>query len=346
MPARQRCLLLDPWDEGWKALVETDSRANIFHHPAWIYLLAECYGYRPFVVAVGDESGRVGAGLPFMEVTSPLTGRRWVSLPFTDYCRPLYRDCASLDQLACELPALIKTSGAPRIEVRWDLSANAPAQTDTSYVFHTLKLEANAANVLERFHRTQRQNVKRAAKDGLRVKRGVGLEHVRLYYDLHCATRRRQGVPAQPWRFFELLARNVLAKGLGFVLLSYANDKCSAAGLFLAWQRTLTYKYSASSDAGQDTRANHLLTWTAMQWGCEHGYTEFDFGRTDVGNEGLRTFKKRWGATEAPLTYSTFSATPRRLKASRIASIFQPAIRAAPVWVCRAVGELCYRHFG
>ena len=45
-------LILEPSDERWIAFTASKPLANIFHHPAWINLMAECYGYRPFVVAV------------------------------------------------------------------------------------------------------------------------------------------------------------------------------------------------------------------------------------------------------------------------------------------------------
>jgi CelD/BcsL family acetyltransferase involved in cellulose biosynthesis len=346
MGSPRQGLLLDASDRAWKAMVESAPHATTFHHPAWMSLLAECYGYRPFVVAVGNEADGICAGLPFMEVNSPLTGRRWVSLPYTDYCRPLCNDCASLDGLTGELVSLFQTAGIPRIEIRWELPANPLIQAHSSYVMHTLKLEMDATRVFERFHRTQRQNARTAEKHGVRVERGDSLEHLRQFYSLHCATRRRQGVPVQPWKFFELLSRHILAKSLGFVLLAYVGETCLAAGLFLNGGHTLTYKYAASADEGQDLRANHLLTWTAMQWGCEHGFTEFDFGRTDLANEGLHTFKKRWGAVEAPLTYSTLSAAPLRFTTGRLASVMQPVIRNSPLWVCRTAGELLYRHFG
>ena len=83
---------MDPSDERWKAYVDSIPYANIFHHPAWIGLIAECYGYRPFVVAICDERGALTAGLPLMEIKSAFFGRRWVSLPFSDHCIPLSQD--------------------------------------------------------------------------------------------------------------------------------------------------------------------------------------------------------------------------------------------------------------
>ena len=47
--------------------------------------------------------------------------------------------------------------------------------------------------------------------------------------------------------------------------------------------------------------------WTAIQESCARSDREFDFGRTDLGNEGLRRFKSGWGGVERPLVYSSLA---------------------------------------
>jgi CelD/BcsL family acetyltransferase involved in cellulose biosynthesis len=339
-------VLLDPSDERWVAFATSKPEASIFHHPAWMNLLHECYGYRPFVIAVCNTDGGVSAGLPMMEVNSWLTGRRWVSLPFSDYCAPLYDDDKALNQLTGALASLYRDGNVPRIEVRWGLPAHPDIHSSSNYVLHTVKLAPDVDLVVKGFKRTHRQNIRTAEKRGVCIEWGNQPEDLRLFYRLHLETRRRHGVPVQPWQFFELLGKKVLEQGLGFLLLAYGNDQCLAAGLFLHWQRTLTYKYAASSDGSQIYRPNNLLTWEAMRWGCENGYTQFDLGRADFGNAGLRRFKRGWGAEESPLTYSTLSAKPPRSTDGRLMNIMQAAILKSPVWVCRAAGELLYGHFG
>ena len=108
-------------------------------------------------------------------------------------------------------------------------------------------------------------------------------------------------------------------------MLAYQGNQPLAAGLFLHWQQTLTYKYAASSDQVQSLRPNYLLTWTAIRWGCENGFRIFDFGRTDVADIGLRTFKSRWGAVELPLIYSTMAFHSALPKPPGIESPWKPA---------------------
>jgi hypothetical protein len=346
MPESVNHLLLDPSDENWLAFVASDPQANAFHHPAWINLLAECYGYRPFVIAVSDADGNIQAGLPIMEVRSPLTGRRWVSLPFTDYCAPLYRDVESLSQLTDDLVRLSHEAGTPRIELRWEYPTRPAVHSYSPYVLHTLELDPNPALVSKRFTSVHRQNIRTAEKRGVRIERGDQQVRLGEFYQLQLHTRQRQGIPVQPRRFFDLLAANIIQQGLGFVLSAYKDDECVAAAVFLHWQQTLMCKYAASRADSLGLRPNNLLFWTGIQWGCENGCTSFDMGRTDLDNTGLRRFKRDWGAEERPLAYSMLSATPPRSESGKLRSIMQTVISKSPVWVCRAAGELLYSHFG
>jgi len=338
--------LLSPKDENWLAFLEARPESTVFHHPGWLDALADSYGYRPFIIAACENGGRVMAGLPLMEVRSPVTGRRWVSLPFTDYCMPLYQEPEALDQVVRDLAFLYEAGAVPRIEVRWDLPEHPAIQPRRAYYLHVLKLACDASAVMKGFKRTHRQNIGTAENRGVHIERGVELEHVRRFYQMQLETRRRKGLPVQPWKFFAALQKNVLARGLGFVLLAFKDDECLAGGLFLHWQQTLTYKYAASCDQGQECRPNNLLSWTAMRWGCENGMTAFDLGRSGLEDEGLCRFKRGWGAEEQPLTYCTLSAAKPGTGDGKLISRIEPIIRKAPPWVCKAMGELLYRHFG
>ena len=70
-----RCQLLDPIeDPRWGLFVDSAPRASIFHHPRWLTLLREQYGYSMMACCITDAEGRVRAGLPLALVSSPLTG--------------------------------------------------------------------------------------------------------------------------------------------------------------------------------------------------------------------------------------------------------------------------------
>jgi Acetyltransferase (GNAT) domain len=344
--ASNQLLQLDPLSDGWLEFVGSFPQANIFHHPAWVKLLSDCYRYPAFALALGDDENSIIAGLPFLDVNSYLTGRRLVSLPFTDYCQPMYRDEDALNTLLSGLLDYQKEKLSPLIEVRWELPSDPNIVKISPFVQHVVNLDQDLESISKALHRTQRQNIKTAEKNGIEIRKGENIDSLKVFFHLHCLTRRRQGVPVQPWRFFILILERMIAKGNGYILQAYKGDRCLAAGLFLHWNQTLSYKYAASDDIDQDLRPNHLITWEAMRWGCENGYKAFDFGRTDINNEGLRTFKCRWGATETPLYYSVFSKMVKQPSNHKLNSVMNMVLRNSPPWVSRIVGEIFYKHFG
>lgn len=338
--------ILDPTDESWIAFITSRPEANIFHHPAWINLMAECYGYHPFIAVVCDASGEIRAGLPLIEIKSAVTGRRWVSLPFTDHCAPIYCDTKSLNELIDVLVSLAKDNHIPKLELRWAPPTRPEKQTDSHYVLHSLKLASNTVLVAGRVHQMHRRNIDIAKKRGVRIECGRTRDYLDKFYQQHLYTRRRQGVPIQPYKYFELLGKMIIDKGLGFVLAAYKDDECLASAVFLHWQQTLTYKYGASTKQGLNFKPNNLLFWTAIEWGCTHGYSLLDMGRTDLENTGLRQFKSRWGAEEKILNYTNIPTMPSYLADRRLMSLLHVVIQHSPPWVCRVTGELLYRHFG
>ena len=116
-----------------------------------------------------------------------------------------------------------------------------------------------------------------------------------LFYSLHLSTWRRQGVPVQPKRFFSLYWQRIVDK-VSVSLIARIGDTAIAASVFMAAGDCVVHKYAASDRRYWKLQANNLVLWDAIKWACEHGYTEFDFGRTDIANSGLRAFKRRWTA--------------------------------------------------
>jgi hypothetical protein len=339
-------MYIDPSDNRWKNYIKFHPEATIFHHPAWLRLITENYGYQPFVVISQDENGNICAGLPMMEIKRIFTRTRWVSVPFSDHCAPLYTDPSAIEAMVNKLTIQARKPGAPEIEFRWLDPAQTEFQPSGEFVLHTIPLEATFENVERRIHQSHRRNIKIAQSNDVQIKVGRNLKDIQAFYALHLETRHRQGVPIQPYHFFELLHKSLIDQGLGFVLLAYVNQQCLAGAVFLHWKQTLTYKYGASRSDHLSLRPNHLIFWKAIEWGCEHGYTRLDLGRSSIDNVGLRDFKSRWGAQETPLYYINLTHQSNRISDHRLRNFVQVVIKKSPVWVCRLSGEILYKYFG
>jgi CelD/BcsL family acetyltransferase involved in cellulose biosynthesis len=331
-------------DPAWFEFVSGCRDALPYHHPAWAAVVSEPYGFRSFVLALRDATGRVVAGLPVVEVKAPLRPRRWVSLPFTDVLQPLARDAADREHLLAELNALRRAAGIASLEVRSALEGPAVHMLSDAFV-HVLSLDPDPGAVYRRFKRSQVQGaIDKGRREGTLVRWGTQREDLtRVFYELHTLTRRRHGIPVQPRRFFELVWERVVAPGMGFVLVAEADGRPAAAAVFLAWNGTAIYKYSAAAPELSRFRPTNVVLWEAIRWACEHGYHSFDFGRTDLDNDGLRAFKRGWGTEERRLQYAALADRPPSRGASSPRAL-EAVIRRSPAFVSRLLGGLFYRY--
>lgn len=338
--------ILAPSDPRWEAFVESIPNASIFHHPAWINLFSECYGYRSFVIALCNDKHEIISGLPIVEVNSPIIGRKWISLPFTDHCNPLCRDKMSLRELFKQVSELRIREAVSRFELKGEIILDNKVHKENRQFLHILRLSPDSSAIYKNFHRTKvQQCIAKAQREGVTVRWAETKDDLDTYYNLHWTTRHRLGVLVQPKRYFELIWKQIIEAGLGFILLAYKDSVPIAGGVFLTYKNTLVCKYAASDKNYWPLNPNHLMYWTAIRWGCEHQFITYDWGKSHINNTGLRNFKNGWGAQETVLTYSILSDNPHKRNSDRLSSIAGPIIRRVPRWMCRITSELLYKHF-
>ena len=336
--------VLELSDPRWADFVTRQPAATPFHHPDWASLVADCYGFRAFAIATSDATGKIQAGLPMIEVRHLRGEPKWVSLPFTDYCPPLLSAPEDEAQLSSALQQTSKAAGVQRVELRAPLADTVSA---SSAFRHVVPLDGDADQVYARFRRTVRQQIRQAEKIGVTVREATGPQDLLdTFYRLHLRTRRRIGVPIQPRRFFRMLWESVISTGLGLVFVAEASGRPVAAQVCLAWNGTMIGKFSASDDKAWSLRPNDLIIWHSIKTAFERDCRVLDMGRTDAGNEGLRAFKRSWGAVEEPLVYGTLGGTTDPASASdgMAGQLLASLIRHGPLVLCRAAGETLYRY--
>jgi CelD/BcsL family acetyltransferase involved in cellulose biosynthesis len=340
-----RTRTIDPIAEpDWLALIDGSPSAEVFHHPRWLELLHEQYGYELEACCVENGQG-IEAGIPIARVESRLTGKRMVSLPFSDVCSPALAPGAgseALDFLAAALAEEARRTGLA-LTVHGSLPDAPGAFVRTPFVRHVLALSEDPAEVERGFSKSRIRGVKKARRENLTGTRRTDRAALDDFYSLHLRTRRKLGVPTQPKRFIRRF-EELFDAGLGFVSLVLEDERPIAAAVFLTHNGTVTYKYGASDERALRKRPNNLLMSDAIRWACEAGFQSFDFGRTEIENEGLRAFKSGWGAEEIELPYTYFADSEPKPESALRDRLMGATIRHSPTFVGRLVGEALYRH--
>jgi CelD/BcsL family acetyltransferase involved in cellulose biosynthesis len=346
---------IDPLtDPRWEALVARHHDASVFHSREWLEALRRTYGYQAFAFTNSAPDEPLRDGLPFCRVENWLTGRRLVSVPFSDHCKPLLGRPSDLQSFIAGLREETLKGAWRYLEIRPDCTVPrniALCHPSAEYAFHKLDLRPDLRTLYANFHKDSIQRkVRRAEREALKCEAGTSERNLDAFYRLMTITRQRHGVPPQPKKWFRNLIE-CFGPSLQICVAS-KSGRALAAMLTLRYKNTLVYKYG-----GSDTRFNNLgsvqwLYWEAIQRAKSEGLQEFDLGRCDRDQPGLMRFKRRWGAAESSLKYFRISRSERPLH------VFDSngpdwKVRAAkrvftnlPSWTLPHLGSLLYKHVG
>jgi hypothetical protein len=331
----------------WDDLIR-DTEGDVFSNTsAWANTLYESYRYKPLYFSIFKDS-RLSALLPVMEVNSRLTGRRGVSLPFTDYCNPIIEDEQQFRDLFDHVVSYGKERGWKYFEFRDAGEYLKGVNPGAKYFGHILDLVEDEEQIVPQLRQSTRRNIKKAVQKEVSVSFSSSLEALRKYYKLHCITRKRQGVPPQPFAFFKNIHDHIISSGLGTIILGIYQNEVIAGAVFFHSGRTAFYKYGASDKRYQNLRANNLIIWEAIKWHCRNSYTSLCFGRTDMDEHGLRQFKLGWGVKERIITYYIYDLEKNTFveKVKRSRPLYNQIFGKMPVSLLRLSGKLLYKHMG
>lgn len=333
--------------DDWNELVTSAPGYSFFHSANWAGVLHDSYGYKP-VYSVSMDKGRLMALIPCMEIKSILTGKRGVTLPFTDCCEPLINDRTGFRAAMALLTEYGKRANWRHIEFRGGRYFPEEVPCSEYYMGHTLSLSGDEETVLSGFRQSTGRNIRKALKMGVQVEVSSTREALGEFCRLNCLTRKRHGLPPQPYYFFENIYRHVISKNLGTVVLASFNKRVIAGAVFFHLGARAFYKYGASDMSLQDLRANNLVMWEAMRWYMKRGCETLCFGRTEPDASGLRQYKAGWGAREQQIKYFRYNLEQERVlgDSSPVAERYYRIFHALPLPLSKIAGLALYRHVG
>jgi CelD/BcsL family acetyltransferase involved in cellulose biosynthesis len=331
----------------WNAVLDDTPCSSFFATSNWANLLRETYGYRPHYIVANSENGEALGVVPIMEIRSCFTGRRGVSLPFSDCCSSLLYGGRHAGEIVDFLIDYGKQRRWKYLELRAVTALSEERPVYEEFRGHVLDMKDGLATVHARLKRTIRQNIKKASNSGVTVDVCDSLESVMQYYRLHCITRKRHGVPPQPFRFFRNLHKYLISQRGGLVVLAKRDQRPIAGGVFLSCGKGVIYKYSASDERYQRFRPNELLTWKAIEHYSNMGCSRFCFGRTEHGQEGLSRYKRGWGTSEETIRYYRYDFRQKQfIQRARQSAVTTRLFKRLPIPLLRCLGSLAYKHVG
>jgi hypothetical protein len=335
-------------DDRWLKLVE-HSESSIFHTRGWLNALQRTYGYAPIVFTSSPPGAALSNGLLFCDIHTWIGGRRLVSLPFSDHCAPLGDWSKDLSSMLTGLKEAAKERRWRYIEFRTADALVSEAdsfQKTEGFRFHRLDLRPSLEDLFRGFHKNcVQRKIHRAEREQLSCQAGRSAALLDQFYGLFLMTRRRLGLPPQPLSWFRHLI-GFLGESLT-IYIAYCRNTPIAGIITLRHKDVLVYKYGASDYDFRQLGGTQLAFWNAIQDAKRSGLREMDFGRSDLDDSGLITFKDRWGARSSALDYWQYSRRPAEASRSRWpAKLVKPLFRHLPDGILRTAGKMLYKYAG
>lgn len=339
-------------DARWAEFLRRHTHASVFHTPGWLEALRRTYGYEPIVLTTCPPGAEFTNGLAFCRVHSWLTGRRMVSLPFSDHCEPLVD---SMERLGCLLDSLQRDAAKENwkyIEVR-PLSchvngseAGTGFQPVKTFWRHKLDLHPDLDELFSNFHKDSvRRAIRHAERLALTYEEGTSESLLRKFYHLLLLTRRRHRLPPQPLDWFRNLV-DCLGDGIQIRVVS-KDGQPAASIITLHYKNSVVYKYGCWDTKFRSLRGTALLFWKTIQEAKNNGADEFDLGRSDCDQPGLIAFKDHWGTVRSTMTYWRYPAGPSESPGeSWKMQIARKLFAGLPDAFLATAGKFLYRHVG
>lgn len=342
-------------DKRWDNYVISHQNASIYHHSSWKDVIEKTYGYEPFYFVNEDKTHKITGAFPLFLVKSKITGKRFVSLPLSDYSDILADDKKTNHLLLDAVLEKIQEMNISHLSIKarkfTDCFDDGLFDVDNQNKNHLLELSEPPEKLFTKFHKNFIQrNIKKALQSNIIIKTGNSETDLKFFYDLYVRTRKKHGLLPQPFKFFNNIRELCEPQNMLELLIAYENNKSIAGILNISFKDTKYYLYGGSNYTLIHNKPNHLLLWTAIKNAYQQGMKYFDFGRTSVANTGLLEFKRRWATIETDTPYFILknNSTTRHIDKKNLkkSGFLSGLICKMPTPAIKILGRIVYKHFG
>ncbi|HEY3275785.1 MAG TPA: FemAB family XrtA/PEP-CTERM system-associated protein [Syntrophorhabdaceae bacterium] len=353
-------------ESAWDDYVTGHPDGTFCHLSGWRDVFKETYGHKDYYVSARNGGAIVGV-LPLFLLKSLGRGSRLISMPFLD-CGGILAENSDVEkEIFCRATNFAGAVKAKAIELRYGGplqrarvvtgteegrgavfvdGIEMPFLARSHKVRMLLKLPDNTDALMASFKSKLRSQIRRPIKEGCEVSIG-GVELVNDFYRVFTVNMRDLGSPVHSKNLFLNIFKKFSDK-IKIVLVRKEGIPI-AASVIIGFRGTLSNPWASSLKEHSRLSPNMLLYWAALAYGCENGFSYFDFGRSSPG-EGTFRFKEQWGAEPQPLNWLIFSLNGRSAEEDGLEkSKYSKAIyywKLLPVPLTRLIGPRVRKHIG
>ena len=317
-----------------------------FYTSNWAEVISGTYGYKPLYFVL-CENERIRSYIPVMVIDNILTGKRGISLPFSDICEPYAVSRTDFKELFDYIIDYGMKDRWRTFEIRGGKEFLSDHKMLSMYYEHLLDLSKTIDALLLGFKENVRRNIKKAVQSRVEISFYQTEDALKEFIRLNKVTRKRHGLPSQPVKFFYNLYEKIIMKKSGLIISAKHEGRTIASNIYLVSGDQVIYKYGSSDYRLQSLRANNLLMWESIKYFKDQGYRIFSFGRTFPDNAGPMRFKSGWSDNIRRINYYKYNfvydefETDNNPERSYINVFF----RNLPIFVSSFIGTIFYKYF-
>jgi lipid II:glycine glycyltransferase (peptidoglycan interpeptide bridge formation enzyme) len=344
--------IIDPCvDQRWDEFVKNHPLGWIVHLSGWKKVLESTFPQMRghYFALIDQETDTIKAGLPVYEVRSWLTGNRLVSIPFATLCDPLISEEKHFTIIVDEVLNYATKINIATINIRLFQSGNIISNMEENisalYKTHQLQIQSDPEETKKTFSRNVRKIIKTFDNTALTLRLSNNETDLLIFYHLYSKTRKRLGLPTQPYMLFKYLFQIYSPQNHISLLIAEIAGKPIGGLIVFKYKKRVSSEFLASELEYRQMNTDHFLYWNAIRIACMEGYSIYDFGRTATNNSSLADFKRRWGTTEFTLP-QYHNHKNYQMKAPPAFKLAKNLIKSAPAPLFQALSRFCYHHLG
>ncbi|WP_395344613.1 FemAB family XrtA/PEP-CTERM system-associated protein [Ningiella sp. W23] len=293
----------------WDAYAMQSDHATAYHLFAWGQAVEAAYGYICHYFIAQRDGSTVGI-LPLVEMRSLNLQKLLCALPYCDVGGPV----ADSEEISICLTEhaldFAKASRISNIELRSSSRSLVEVQ-DTlpgKKVRMMLSLPDSSDGLMAQFKSKLRSQIRKAEKNGLVAEVShypQGSNEREEFYNIISSNMRNLGSPVHSFAWYEEVLEAY--KDRAFISLVRFEGKAVGAALVLACGQRAVIPWASTLAEYNRLAPNMLLYWSVLSEAVKIGASNFDFGRSTVG-EGTFNFKKQWGCKAQALEWVSYSS--------------------------------------
>ena len=296
--------------------IASQPNATPYHYSGWLTAVKKAYGHVDWVVTA-HQNGKLCGALPLVEVKRPFGASTLVSLPFCDLGGLLADSPDIAAEMRVAAQNLAASLGGAALEIREGGPELLPEEcTDLAgdtKVRMLCELPACIETLFNSYKPKLRSQIRKAEKNGLTAEVRQGDDAIASFYAVFSRNMLRLGSPVHSLSWFKELSKAYGDKML--VGLVFKDKQPVGGGIVLVQGKQACIPWASTLEEYNKLAPNMLLYWTLLAKVNDLGCTQFDFGRSTLG-EGTFRFKKQWGAVPHHLIWRNESQTDERANSS------------------------------